>query len=602
MRPGRARYAGLRSLGKARVNVRRPLRVLIVFAVTLAPVVLVASAVAGSATVELSASEQIVTFGDQVTVSGAVTGDPTCAGGREILLQWRAADSAGFATVAQGTTASDGGFTFVQSQPHTGRYRATLPADLGCAQATSDEVLVRVRVFVDASVVVASSEAGSCVDLTVIVSPDKAGQTVDVLRRNGGAWTPVETLTLDGFSRARSQPCVHWDDIGVVRFRVRWPAQDTLNETSTSPTLAFEVTKAEWMLRIDDAIGRRSISVSVAEEDTFLYRRADGAPRTPASNEKLLLAMASLETFGPDHRIITRAAAEAFEAGVVRGDLWILGRGDPMIDRRSLRTLAGRLVEAGVERVSGSVIGATTYFRRDWFAPGWNEVARDYVNRPTALTFEGNHDRHPERQAAVALTRLLERRSVRVAEAPGTGAPPQDLQVLAEIASKDMQTLLAAMLRPSWNFAAEVLGKGLGAEVRGAPGTIAKGAATIEAWAGDRGVEITAFDGSGLSYDNRVTAAGLVDLLGQAEDESWGDELRRALPTGGQGTLEHRLHGVRMRAKTGSLEEVSSLSGWVYAERLNAWVEFSILCAGMDKSDAVEIEDRIVRILADHAR
>jgi D-alanyl-D-alanine carboxypeptidase/D-alanyl-D-alanine-endopeptidase (penicillin-binding protein 4) len=152
------------------------------------------------------------------------------------------------------------------------------------------------------------------------------------------------------------------------------------------------------------------------------------------------------------------------------------------------------------------------------------------------------------------------------------------------------------------NFAAEVLGKGLGAEMRGTPGTIAKGAAAIEAWAAHSGVEITALDSSGLSYDNRVTAAGLVELLGQSEQETWGHDLRMTLPRGGQGTLEHRLLEVSVRAKTGTLEDVSALSGWVYAERLNAWVEFSILGSGISKLAAVHLEDRIVKILAEHAR
>jgi D-alanyl-D-alanine carboxypeptidase/D-alanyl-D-alanine-endopeptidase (penicillin-binding protein 4) len=601
-RPGGGRYADLGIQRKARVNVRNQLRALVVVAVTLVPVVVVPSAVAGSATVALDVSARIVTYGQDVTVSGAVTGDPNCAGDRPILLQWRPADSAGYATVAEGTTTAEGAFSFVQSQPHSGRYRALLPAESVCIQAKSDDVLVRVRVFVDASLVAGSSQAGSCVDVTVIVSPDKPGHVVELLRRAGGTWTPVEALTLDAASSARTQPCVGWDDIGVVRLRVRWVSQDTLNETSSSPTLAFEVTEADWMRRIDDILGRRAISVSVAEDDAFLYRHADQTPRTPASNEKLLLAMASLDAFGLEHRIPTLAAAEAFKGGVVRGDLWILGRGDPLVGRASLAALADQLVDAGVERVSGGVVGATNFFLQDWNAPGWNDVARDYVNRPTALTFEGNHESNPERQAAAALTTLLERRDVRVADGPGAGTPPDGLQVLAEIDSRALATLLEMMLRPSWNFAAEVLGKGLGAGVRGAPGTIAKGAATIQAWAAGRGVQLTAFDSSGLSYDNRVTAAGLVELLGQAEDESWGDELRNALPSGGQGTLEHRLHGVRVRAKTGSLEDVSTLSGWVYSRRLDAWIEFSILCQGMPKSTASEIEDRVVRILEDHAR
>jgi D-alanyl-D-alanine carboxypeptidase/D-alanyl-D-alanine-endopeptidase (penicillin-binding protein 4) len=89
--------------------------------------------------------------------------------------------------------------------------------------------------------------------------------------------------------------------------------------------------------------------------------------------------------------------------------------------------------------------------------------------------------------------------------------------------------------------------------------------------------------------------------LDQVEDEDWGDVLRRALPTGGQGTLEDRLHGVQVRAKTGTLTDVSALSGWVFSERRDAWIEFSILSAGMSKALASQIEDRIVRILANDA-
>jgi D-alanyl-D-alanine carboxypeptidase len=584
------------------MNVRRKLGALVVATAALAPVVLVPDAVAGSATIELTASASTVVFGEDVTVSGAVTGDVTCVGGRQVVLEWRPADSVGFATVATGTTAADGRFSFVQSQEHTGAYRVQLPAIGACVQVTSGEALVGVRALVDASLVVGSNAAGSCVDLTVVVTPGKAGQAVEVLRREGGAWTVIDTLTLDTASFAETQQCVRWDDIGVARFRVRWRAQDLLNETSTSPTLAFEVARAEWMVRIDEAIGRRHVSVSVAEHDAFLYRHADATRRIPASNEKLLLAMASLDTFGPEHRIVTRAGAEGFNGGVVHGDLWILGRGDPFVDRRSMRAMAAGLVEAGVRRVTGRVMGSMSYFRRDWYAPGWNDIARDYVNRPTALTFESNRDPVAEREAAAALTKLLERRAVRVAGTPGAGSPPGGLEVLAQIESDELQRLLATTLRSSWNFAAEVLGKGLGAEVRGAPGTIAKGAAAIEAWAGRRGVRVTALDSSGLSYDNRVTAAGVVELLAQSEEEGWGDELRHALPKAGQGTLEHRLNGVSVRAKTGTLEDASALSGWVYAERLTAWVEFSILSAGLPKSTASGLEDRIVRILAEHAR
>jgi D-alanyl-D-alanine carboxypeptidase/D-alanyl-D-alanine-endopeptidase (penicillin-binding protein 4) len=161
-----------------------------------------------------------------------------------------------------------------------------------------------------------------------------------------------------------------------------------------------------------------------------------------------------------------------------------------------------------------------------------------------------------------------------------------------------LQRLLTKMLRPSDNFIAEMLGKRLGVETRGVPGTIAKGAAAIEAWTDDHGAGFTLYDNSGLSYANRVTAQGIVRLLWFAEDQPWGPDLRRALPTGGQGTLRHRLRGVDVRAKTGSLDDVSALSGWVKVHS-GDWVEFSVLSFGMSKSTASAIEDRIVEILQD---
>jgi D-alanyl-D-alanine carboxypeptidase len=70
------------------------------------------------------------------------------------------------------------------------------------------------------------------------------------------------------------------------------------------------------------------------------------------------------------------------------------------------------------------------------------------------------------------------------------------------------------------------------------------------------------------------------------------------LPGGGQGTLEDRLRDVRLRAKTGTLENVSALSGWVWLDRAADWAEFSIMSSGMSTSTSKTIENRIVRTIA----
>jgi D-alanyl-D-alanine carboxypeptidase/D-alanyl-D-alanine-endopeptidase (penicillin-binding protein 4) len=349
------------------------------------------------------------------------------------------------------------------------------------------------------------------------------------------------------------------------------------------------------------------VSVCVGLAGNFLYRHKAGVRRTPASNEKLLLSMAILDRLGPDYRIGTLAAAGRPPGRRIGGRLWILGAGDPETDRSDMRDLARRIRAAGVRRIRGRVVGSTGYFARDWWARGWKRsFPAEEVALPTALTFEGNksrghHIRDPERRAADALTKQLRELGVHVGGKPGAGRAPRGLAPFAEVRSRPLEGLLRRVNVKSKNFAAEVLGKRLGVERSGPRGTIRKGARAIEAWGRSHGVRVEAHDSSGLSYGNRVTAAGIVRLLWAADGALWTDELRRALPRGGQGTLAHRLRTVDVRAKTGTLDRISALSGWVRLERTGTWAEFSILSRGMSKDASVRIEDRIVHAVAANA-
>jgi serine-type D-Ala-D-Ala carboxypeptidase/endopeptidase (penicillin-binding protein 4) len=366
---------------------------------------------------------------------------------------------------------------------------------------------------------------------------------------------------------------------------------------------ASRASRPGWVRRIDRLVAGKPIGVAVREEGQFLYRHAVGRRRAPASNEKLLLSMALLDRLGPQATLATQAAAAAAPVtGVMAGDLWILGTGDPDVRRTTLVRLAQELVAAGVTRVDGSVIGSTGYFKRDWRAPGWKPYfPRTQVALPTALVYEGNqaggvHITDPELRAARALTEELRDRGVSVAGKAGAAKSPASLVPVAEVPSEPLAKIIDVMNRFSSNFWAEVLGKRLGTETQGVPGSIAKGAAAIRSWAAQLGVAVRARDSSGLSYGNRISPGGMVRLLGVVEDRPWGATLREALPSGGQGTLGGRLGRVPFHAKTGTLTSVSALSGYVWMRRRNAWVEFSIL-SRLSKDAAVRIEDRVVRIL-----
>jgi D-alanyl-D-alanine carboxypeptidase len=200
-------------------------------------------------------------------------------------------------------------------------------------------------------------------------------------------------------------------------------------------------------------------------------------------------------------------------------------------------------------------------------------------------------------RAALELTDDLRRLGVRIRGRPSVGRVPANARVDATVGSAPLVGILRRQNVSSLNLDAEVLVKALGASVAGEPGTIENGAAAIEAWAAHHGVTIRANDGSGLSYADRITTDGMVQLLGTADRSSWGSALRSTLPAAGEGTLADRLAGLSVRAKTGTLVQgVSALSGWVRSSRSRRWLEFSILSAGLSKTQAVTLEDRIANL------
>jgi serine-type D-Ala-D-Ala carboxypeptidase/endopeptidase (penicillin-binding protein 4) len=365
-----------------------------------------------------------------------------------------------------------------------------------------------------------------------------------------------------------------------------------------------------WQRRIDALIGDRPMSVTIGDDGTFWYRHLAQVKRAPASNEKLFLSMALLSALGPDRVIETRAMTRSAPVeGVIDGDLWLVGHGDPELGPDALNVLAQQIAAAGVTRIEGAVIGDTGPFERDWWAPGWkDEFPDDEVAIPTALTFrwnvgpEGGHIEDPELRAAAHLTKALRRLGIPVKEPPGVGSPHGPRIKIATIDSAPIVDILRRMNIDSVNFAAEVMGKVLGAEVSGM-GSIAAGAAALDAFTAANGApRFDHNDGSGLSYANRATSQGIVRLLWASDRQPWGPDLRFALPIGGEGTLEGRLGHTRIRAKTGTLTDISALSGWVWSRTVKDWVEFSILSDGLSKTDAIRIEDAIVQLVNARAK
>jgi D-alanyl-D-alanine carboxypeptidase/D-alanyl-D-alanine-endopeptidase (penicillin-binding protein 4) len=128
-------------------------------------------------------------------------------------------------------------------------------------------------------------------------------------------------------------------------------------------------------------------------------------------------------------------------------------------------------------------------------------------------------------------------------------------------------------LKPSQNLYAELILRTLGRE-RGASSqetSEAAGVDVVKKFLSEAGVnpnEVVMWDGSGLSRRDLITANATVQLLSYMSRHRFAGVFRDALPVAGvDGTLARRMKGTpamgNARAKTGTIETVATLSGYV---------------------------------------
>ncbi len=171
------------------------------------------------------------------------------------------------------------------------------------------------------------------------------------------------------------------------------------------------------------------------------------------------------------------------------------------------------------------------------------------------------------------LKQLLSQRGIRVRGRIKLGNTPNSARLIHSEQSETLDIVLKKLNKTSQNFVAEQLVKTIAAETRGAPGIHSVGIEQIEAFlVREVGLAPGSFimrNGSGLNDTNRFSAAQMARLLKVMwERFPTAPEYLSALPIGGRdGTLKFRFEGSdalgRLRAKTGTLETVTALSGYV---------------------------------------
>jgi D-alanyl-D-alanine carboxypeptidase/D-alanyl-D-alanine-endopeptidase (penicillin-binding protein 4) len=350
----------------------------------------------------------------------------------------------------------------------------------------------------------------------------------------------------------------------------------------------------------------------------------------PASNMKLVTSAAALLDWGPSHRFATELYvpdAPVSASGVLDGDVWLRGLGDPSLSTRvyqrqildmttaSFQSFARALKAAGIKKIRGRVVGDASWFDKLKEGPTWKDGFALECGPLSALSGneglnEGEPVRAPARWAAALLTAACRDAGIKVKGTPGTGVVPATARLLDRQYSAALPVLLQHMDQHSDNFFAEMLCKGLGKDFYGEGSTAAGTVANEDALhvLGVQDGTSVIRDGSGLSYDDRLTALAITQVLGAMRQQDDFDVYYDALAVGGEsGTLEYRMRGTaaagNAHAKTGTLDIAVSLSGYVESANEHL-VAFSILLNGdavgtSGWAEATEAQDTIVADLAE---
>ncbi len=378
----------------------------------------------------------------------------------------------------------------------------------------------------------------------------------------------------------------------------------------------------------------------------------------PASTAKAITALYALDALGPNYRFGTRISTNGSIAnGIVSGDLFLVGGGDPTLDTNGLFDMAAKLKALGIREVRGqffyvdnalpnlkhiepsqpehvsynpAVSGLNLNFNRVHFewrrgSNGYSVAmdARSDKHRPRvyiskmsiaardlpvyAYKDAGNFDqwsvargalgksgsrwlpvRKPGLYAADVFQTFARAQGI-VLKNPkrSTGAPKA--RALVTHTSAPLSTILRDMLKFSTNLTAEVVGMTATRQRGGRPTTLKASAKAMSRWANNAlSMGNASFaDHSGLSDQSKVTAQAMVNAMLVARRRAGFAELLKPVAMRDAKRKVIKNHPIKVQAKTGTLNFVSALSGYMTAPD-GKQMAFAMICADTNRRRGIK--------------
>ncbi len=177
------------------------------------------------------------------------------------------------------------------------------------------------------------------------------------------------------------------------------PATRKFGERAEALLAAPPASKGQWGILIVEAVTGKT-----------LYEWNASKYFVPASNMKLFTTALALAKLGPDYRFRTTLETRGVVSpeGVLSGDLFLVGRGDPNLSNRKfpydlkeefdgapekvLAELADAVVAKGVKEIAGDVVGDDSYFPREAYPNGWeiDDMVWQYGAAVSAIVVDDN--------------------------------------------------------------------------------------------------------------------------------------------------------------------------------------------------------------------
>jgi len=375
----------------------------------------------------------------------------------------------------------------------------------------------------------------------------------------------------------------------------------------------------------------------------------------PASVAKAMTSFYGLDRLGANYRYATRVMGTGpVQNGRLQGDLILVGSGDPSLDTDRLGDLAQALAAKGIKEITGrylayaggiphideidrdqpdhvgynpAIAGLNLNYNRvnfEWkrggngynlsmdargkrFIPAVAMANVSAVSRETPLfSYKPGQDRdswtvaqtalgksgsrwlpvrHPEAYTAEVFATLMRAHGLRLPDAMMVGALPAGA-VLAETRSDALSEVMRDMLKYSTNMTAEAVGL-----TASGAGALRASAAQMTAWlAAKHGVQSQFVDHSGLGGESRISAFDMATGFRAARGGILPSLLKEQGIRDAKGK-EIKGHPIRVVAKTGTLNFVSGLAGYIQPPS-GKELTFAIFSADTRRRDGLPMSQR----------